>query len=490
MSSRLGLGSLRTRLLAAVGLLVAISLVAVGLLSSRIATREALRHLTEEEVRRADLVAALLRGPLEAHYREHGSWHGLAPLLDELAPAAGDAAVLVLDPQLQYVGCTEPRLAGISAEMRDDGLMHLSKRRQLPGDQNGAVLELLVGQGWTVLGDGRGGEAGMLVVLPGLGATAATGSQLLAPSIQRRIMVVVAVAGLLALLATWWLTHHSLAPISELTMAARAMAEGRLDHRVRVRSKDEVGRLSTAFNSMAEGLERLERLRRNMVSDVAHELRTPLTGIRCQLEALQDGIITPDRTVIDSLHEDVLALQRLVDELQELAVAEAGGLDLDLQPVDLQIEVEKLRRSMANGGPMIKVSIADLPPVQADARRLLQILRNLLANACRHTSDTVRITAKLAGKMVEVTVHDNGPGIPAEHLDLVFERFYRVDPSRQRESGGTGLGLAITRQLVQAHGGQIRAESKPGHGTSFTFTLPVARPESQVSPGSPKTQGR
>jgi two-component system sensor histidine kinase BaeS len=344
----------------------------------------------------------------------------------------------------------------------------------------GWVLELLVGRGWIVLGDGQGGEAGTLLVLPGLGAATATGSHLLAPSIQRRVMVVVAVAGVLALLVTWWLTNHALAPVSELTMAAREMAEGRLDRRVRVRSNDEVGRLSASFNSMAESLERLERLRRNMVSDVAHELRTPLTGIRCQLEALQDGIIAPERAVFDSLHDDVLVLQRLVDDLQELAVAEAGGLDLDLQPVDLQTEVEKVQRSLANGGPTIEVSILDVPPVQADARRLRQVLRNLLANACQHTSDDgiVRVTANLVGTMVEVTVHDSGPGIPAAHLGLVFERFYRVDPSRQRDSGGAGLGLAITRQLVEAHGGQIRAESGPGHGTSFIFALPVTRHES------------
>lgn len=290
-------------------------------------------------------------------------------------------------------------------------------------------------------------------------------------------MAIVAIAGFFALAATWWLTGRMLDPVGELTQATREIAAGHLDRRVETHSSDEIGRLSTAFNAMADKIERGEFLRRTMVSDVAHELRTPLTGIRCQLEALQDGLISPEPEVFDSLHDDILSLQRLVDDLQELAVAEAGGIVLELRPVDLLKEIEVVRRSMVNGiGRSIEVDIGELSPVQADPERLRQILRNLFDNACQHggAKALVRVAATVANKTVEIVVEDNGPGIPPEHLDLVFERFYRVESSRQRETGGAGLGLAITRQLVLAHGGHIRAEGTAGRGARLVFTLPIS----------------
>jgi len=457
-------------MLAAVGALVLAVLGAVGWVSNRIAAEQMLRFLGEEDVRRATTIADRLQRLLENHYREQGSWLGVEELLVDQAPVASDAAILVLDASLRFAACTPPQLTGINGRRRTDGALHLSRRADANG---GGVLELVVRDGAVALTDDHGETVGTLVVL--LGLPNGDGARHLPPSIRGQVLATVATAGLLALIATWWLTGRFLSPVGELTEAAREMAAGRLDHRVKTGSNDEIGRLSSAFNAMADEIERAEILRRSMVSDVAHELRTPLTGIRCQIEALQDGLLTPNRTVFDSLHDDILALQRLVDDLQDLAIAEAGRLTLERRAVDLRHEVQAVVQAQP-GGDCIAVDIDNdrIPAVRADPERLRQILRNLLDNARQHAGDGahIRVSAEVFEVAVEVAVEDDGPGIPAEHLDLVFERFYRVEPSRKRQPGGSGLGLAITRHLVHAHGGQIRAENTPGcGGARFVFTL-------------------
>jgi signal transduction histidine kinase len=234
---------------------------------------------------------------------------------------------------------------------------------------------------------------------------------------------------------------------------------------------------------MAEGLEQQERLRRTLASDISHELRTPLANIRGYLEALQEGVVAPSPGVLGSLHEEAMLLNRLVDDLQDLSLAEAGQLRLETRPVLLAPLVEAaitaLTPRAAEKGIALRAALPDdLPPALADPERIGQVLRNLLANALTHTpaGGTVTTTARAAEdrSFLEVTVADSGSGIPAEHLPHVFDRFYRADPSRTRATGGAGLGLAIVRQLVVAHGGEVGAESEPGSGARFRFTLPVA----------------
>jgi len=463
-------------MLVAVGALVLSVLAVVGSLSSRVTTEQIRRFLGEEDFRRAEMIAGQLGPVFEEYFLSRGSWLGVDDLITELVPRAPDTAILLLDSQLGYAASSEARLTGVTGRLNANGALHMFRKPE-PGDgENLGVIELVVGNGWAPLSDGHGGTAGTLIVLPGLGGHGRH-SMDLTPSIRYRVMAIIAIAGLFTLAATWWLTSRMLAPVSELTEVAREMAAGRLDRRVNERSNDEIGRLSAAFNAMAGGIERSEILRRTMVSDVAHELRTPLTGMRCQIEALQDGLLEPEPAVFDSLHDDILSLQRLVEDLQELAIAEAGGLTLDLQPIDIECEVEAVQRSMTNGdGSTIEVDIGTLQPVKADRERLRQILRNLLDNSRQHAGGKARIvvSAASAGDIVEVSIQDSGPGIPPEHLDLVFERFYRVEPSRQRKTGGAGLGLAITRQLVLAHGGHIRAENAADGGARFVFTLPIS----------------
>jgi signal transduction histidine kinase len=300
-------------------------------------------------------------------------------------------------------------------------------------------------------------------------------------SVNRSLWVAIVSAGLVALALTLLLSRSLLGPISALTSAAQAMEKGDLSQRVAVKSGGEIGDLAQAFNAMADGLDRLEQLRRNMVTDVAHELRTPLSNVRGYLEAISDGVIQPSPENIASLHEEVMLLNRLVDDLQELALAEAGQINLVRQPVQVQEVVERavqlIDPKAREKGLAVSVCLAeDLPPVDADARRFGQILRNLLNNALTNTpaGGEIRVSAKVNEGQVEVSVQDTGTGIAPEHLPFIFERFYRADRSRTRATGGAGLGLAIVKQLVEAQGGQVRIDSQVGKGTSVTFTALVA----------------
>jgi signal transduction histidine kinase len=300
-------------------------------------------------------------------------------------------------------------------------------------------------------------------------------------SVNRSLIIAIAVAGLVGLLLTFLLSRSILRPVDELISAALAMEKGDLSQRVTVRSKGELGELANAFNAMAEGLTRLEQLRRNMVTDIAHELRTPLSNVRGYLEALRDGVVKPTPETIASVYEEAMLLNRLVDDLQELAMAEAGQLKLVCEPVDMQEVIDKAVQSLKSQAVEKEINlVADLPDnlplVEADAERLGQVLRNLLKNAIVNTSagGEINIQARILDSQVEVSIQDNGAGISAEHLPYVFERFYRVDQSRARETGGAGLGLAIVKQLVEAQGGQVEIDSQVNVGTRISFTSPIA----------------
>ncbi len=342
----------------------------------------------------------------------------------------------------------------------------------------------------------HGATVGVLYTdLPGWGGK--PGSEDFVAPVNRTLLLIAVAAGLGAVLLILGLSRRILAPVEALTAAARRMEAGDLSQRVQVTSSDEIGDLSRAFNSMADGLARLEELRRQLVTDVAHELRTPLTNIRGYLEAIQDGVVQPDGCVIASLHEETMLLNWLVDDLQDLSLAEAGQLGLERQPVALADVVDRAveaarPRAMAEGVALQTDLPEDLPLVDVDPRRIGQVLRNLLDNGLTHTEpgDKIGVAARAAcpepgrrsGQWVEVSVRDTGTGIAAEDLPYVFERFYRADRSRSRATGGAGLGLAIAKQLVEAHGGQIEVQSRgdpscspTAEGTQFTFTLPVAK---------------
>lgn len=265
-------------------------------------------------------------------------------------------------------------------------------------------------------------------------------------------------------------------PLRALTAAAQQPLEHHA--RVVVSAKDETGYLATAFNELTARREHAEKQRKAMVSDIAHELRTPLTNIRGWLEVTRDGLVEPDPELIESLHEEALLLQHIIDDLQDLAAADAGTLRLRRERVGVagllaQVSVAQ-RASAETAGIRLLTDVTSSIRVDADPVRMRQALGNLVSNAVRHTSSggTVTVAAQEVGDHVILTVKDTGSGIAPDDLPHVFDRFWRAEKSRNRRTGGSGLGLSIVQQLVAAHGGTVSVTSELGTGTTFTVRLP------------------
>jgi signal transduction histidine kinase len=300
-------------------------------------------------------------------------------------------------------------------------------------------------------------------------------------SAKRSALIGGGIASGAALVLAALLISQVLSPLRLLSRATERIARGDLTHRVRLKAEDEFGQLGESFDRMVDNLSRSEQIRQTMTADIAHELRTPVTIIQGNLEAVLDGVYQPTAEALAPIYEETLHLGRLIDDLRDLALAEAGELRLEKEPTDLgalanQV-METVRLSQQEKGPRIEVTVAcDLPKVSLDPKRIRQVLANFLSNALRYTPDEGEIRLDLArqGEEVEVRVTDSGPGISPEDLPHLFQRFYRGDEARSRAVGGSGLGLAIAKQWVGAHGGRIWAENKKEGGASFVFRLPIA----------------
>lgn len=300
---------------------------------------------------------------------------------------------------------------------------------------------------------------------------------------QLRVTLVIAalIAGALGIVLGFLISRTLAAPLSNLAQAARAFAARDWNHRAKVQGADEIAEVAREFNQMADELQRGETLRRNMMADIAHELRTPLTVLQGNLSAMIDGVYPLERSEIATLYDETRVLSRLVEDLRELALADAGQLQLNLQAVDVG---KVLRDTVANFAVAadaqqihIDIETRESTTVRADPDRFAQILRNLVANALRHTPTGGKISGQWSVDseqpgFIRVTITDTGEGIATQDLPRVFERFYRGDKSRTRASGGTGLGLAIAKAWVEAMGGKIGVESELGRGSRFWFTLP------------------
>jgi two-component system sensor histidine kinase BaeS len=295
-----------------------------------------------------------------------------------------------------------------------------------------------------------------------------------------RIVIAAAIVLVLTVGISMVLAGPVLRPLRVVTAATQRMRAGDRSARAEVRARWEVAELAAAFNQMSEHLARVERQRTDLVNDVSHELRTPLGNIRGWLVAAQDGVADLDPELVESLLEETLVLQHVVDDLQDLAAADAGELRLRPEPVDAG---ELLAQIAAAADHTVTIAVetsGDLR-LSADPVRLRQVVGNLVTNAVRHTPPSGRITlrARRAGDEVVIEVSDTGSGIAPEDLPHVFNRFWRADRSRSRATGGRGLGLAIARQLVAAHGGTISVTSTLGAGTTFRLSLPetMKKPE-------------
>lgn len=283
--------------------------------------------------------------------------------------------------------------------------------------------------------------------------------------------------------------------VREVIASAQAIARGNLATRVPVSGRDELAQLSETFNHMAEQLETaaqqqkdVENLRRDLVAWASHDLRTPLTSIRARVEALADGFVTDPATTqryLNTIRADVQRLNGLIDDLFELAQLDAGGLKFDVAPHSLSDLIsdtlESFRALADQRGIRLTGQVAEsVDPVTMNSQKVGRVLANLLSNALQHSpaGGEVCVGARRASGQVQVEVRDNGPGIPPDDLERVFERFYRGDAARARveASAGAGLGLAIARGIVEAHGGRIHAENAPEGGARFVFSLPVSGP--------------
>lgn len=297
------------------------------------------------------------------------------------------------------------------------------------------------------------------------------------------VLLAAGLAAGLVLLGSMLISRRVLRPIGALTAASRQLAAGDLSRRVPVAGSDELADLARSFNQMADSLQRGEERQRRLTADVAHELRTPLANLRGYLEGLRDGVLVPDRELFASLYEEAVLQQRIVDDLQELALAEAGALvyhPTRADAAELVASCVAAHQAVAEGaGVRLTATTTGQAPVRVDPDRLRQALGNLISNAVRATSagGTVTVSVQREPSAVVLTVADTGTGISPDHLPHLFDRFWRADPARGRATGGSGLGLAITRQIVTDHQGAITVASTPDVGTTFTIRLPLASPQ-------------
>jgi two-component system, OmpR family, sensor histidine kinase BaeS len=313
---------------------------------------------------------------------------------------------------------------------------------------------------------------------------AAVGTTTLTATGRLRIAEVSALVLLLTVAVTVAASARLTGSLGRLTSAARN--PGTRPIRVPVTGKDEIGQLTAAFNDLTERRERAELQRTAMISDIAHELRTPLGNIRGWLEAAEDGVATLDQTLTSSLLEEALLLQHIIDDLRDLAAADAGQFRLRQEPTRL----DELMRQMAHAqrpqaeaaGVRLETRVAEGAELSADPARLRQAVGNLVSNSIRHTQPggDVTVTCQRTGSEFIIEVADTGSGISPDDLPRIFDRFWRAEKSRSRRTGGSGLGLPITRQLVEAHGGHVTVASAPGRGSVFTIWLPAGDP---IAPG-------
>ncbi len=269
-------------------------------------------------------------------------------------------------------------------------------------------------------------------------------------------------------------------PLEQMKLASRKISEGDLDQKVEVGSRDEIGLLAESFNTMAATLKRNEFLRKSLVADTAHELRTPLSILRGKLEAMLNGENEPSAQNIAFIHDEAVRISYLVNDLQNLSLAEAGRLPLHMEAVDIRELIRKIASafSLEAENKQIELSLQlpdELPLIQADPLRLEQVLVNLLANALRYTptKGRIEITVVSDGKSLSIAIRDSGTGIAEEEIPFVFERFYRGDKARSRSDGGSGLGLSIAKSFVELHGGKMHVESRIGEGSEFVIEFPV-----------------
>lgn len=449
----------------AFSLVTVAGVVLVALLANRQVNAEFRSFVAQSQLQGSPLV-----GELSDYYATYRSWNGVEQLLGNVAAS-----------QHGMMGHGGPLfiLADANGHIVYSTTANLPDARLTEHDRSAATPIRL-----------ENATVGYLLVQAGMGGAMSPAGQQFLAQVNASLLQAGLLAGVLGLLLGVVIARGLASPLSRLSFAARQIAQGKLDQRLPVAGAEEIADVARAFNEMAAALHQSEQLRRNLIADVSHELRTPLTVVQGNLRALLDDVYPLNKAEIATIYDETVLLNRLVNDLRQLAQAEAGQLTLDTQPTELEAlvrsAIQPFEAPAAAQGVSLTLDLpAGLPPVVADADRVRQVIHNLVANALRYTPsggtvicsaqvETAKQASDTRNSWVELAVRDSGSGIDPTDLPHVFERFWRADRSRSREQGGSGLGLAIARQIIEAHGGQIGAESQPGRGSRFWFRLPVA----------------
>ena len=429
-------------------------------------------------VNQNQIVESGLATQLAEYYAANGSWDGVQAVAGNLRPQGqgpgagrgmrrGGYAIVVADASGRIVYDSVGAGSGMS--------MGRSHGAELTDAERAEAVSL----------EQDGVTIGYALAVSGPRSEAPTAAQFFLDQINQSLAQAALIAVAIGILLGVGVARGLSAPLGRLATAARQITKGKLDQRVPEKGSQEVANLASAFNDMADGLQKAETLRRNMVADIAHELRTPLTVIQGNLQAILDGVYPLDRSEIATIHDETLVLTRLVNDLRELALVEAGQLGLNLETIEIEpvlAQVKSMFDEMAQQRGVALTFNAPAPTsasfkVRADPDRVRQVAYNLLSNALSHTTAGgevgVEIDASRPGEIL-VSICDTGYGISPDDLPHVFDRFWRADKARTRNQGGSGLGLAIAKQLIEAQHGRIGVESEPGQGSRFWFSLPAA----------------
>jgi signal transduction histidine kinase len=465
--------------LAAVAVLSAVTTYAVFLLSFR-------SHF-DTLVERNDVeIAAGYASALADHYRGARSWDGIGAVIEGLRVAPPKTAPAKDGPRASSER-RHPRGDDIPLVFTDArGVRLYDGLRAAVDERGGRLPERMDTEGGApVVVDGE--PVGYVFFKSMLVRSYNPQEEAFIDSLTSSIGASVAVGLALAILFGAVLAARFARPVVALDRAATAIASGDLGARVPVVRRDEIGSLAENFNLMGERLEATEKERQNLLADIAHELRTPVSVIQANLELMLDGVYAADEARLSSLHEETRILSALIADLRSLSDLEVGSTLLRPEPVRLDALAEETR---AKFEPLFReraVALAlSLPAgdaaVRAEGEKLRQVLRNILGNALKYAPGGSRVSLSVertaggegAPALLRVTIADEGPGVPPGSEERIFERFYRVDASRNRESGGRGLGLAICRKIVEASGGRIGAYNRRPAGLAVWFELPEA----------------